>query len=131
VFLYTRNNGVAFSLFANSIVLIVLISVAVVVVSSLYVRMLNTGSLAIKLIFGLMMGGALSNLISRAQHAGYVVDFIAFRIPQIGFYFAIFNIADAAICVGVCLLFVMVLFGRFRRYSVSRWWIIRTTLLPA
>ncbi len=81
----------------------------------LYLRMLNTGSLWYKLIFGLIIGGALGNLIDRARHSGYVIDFIAFRIPQIGFYFAIFNLADAAISIGVFLLFVTLLFGNLRR----------------
>ncbi|MGH2507176.1 MAG: signal peptidase II, partial [Ktedonobacteraceae bacterium] len=37
-----------------------------------------------------------------------------FQIPQINFSFAIFNIADAAITVGVILLFVTLLFGGVR-----------------
>lgn len=111
---YIRNNGAAFSLFANSIVLVALILVAVGVISYMYARMINNGSLANKLIFGLIVGGALGNIIDRVRHSGYVVDFIAFRIPQINFYFAIFNIADAAISVGVFLLFVTVIFGSFR-----------------
>lgn len=112
---YIKNNGAAFSLFANSVVLVVLIVAAIAVISSLYLRMLNSGSLWLKLIFGLIIGGALGNLIDRARHSGYVVDFIAFRIPQIGFYFAIFNIADAAISVGIFLLFLTILFGGIRR----------------
>jgi signal peptidase II len=112
---YIRNNGAAFSLLANSLVLIILIVVAVGVISYLYLRMLNTGPLAYKLIFGLIIGGAVGNLIDRARHSGYVVDFIAFRIPQINFYFAIFNLADAAISVGVFLLFISLLFGNLRR----------------
>jgi len=96
---YIKNNGAAFSLFANSIVLVLLIVVAIGVIAYLYLRMLNTGSLGYKLIFGLIIGGAVSNLIDRAHHSGYVVDFISFRIPQINFYFAIFNLADAAISV--------------------------------
>ena len=112
---YIRNNGAAFSLFANSVVLIGLIIIAVGVIAYMYARMINSGSLTIKLIFGLIVGGALGNIIDRARHAGNVVDFIAFRIPQINFYFAIFNIADAAISVGVFLLFVALLFSSFRR----------------
>ncbi len=112
---YIQNNGAAFSLFSNSIVLVGLIIVAVGVISYMYARMVNNGSLAIKLIFGMIVGGALGNIIDRARHAGYVVDFIAFRIPQINFYFAIFNLADAAISVGVFLLFVTLLFSSFRR----------------
>lgn len=116
---YIRNSGAAFSLFANSIVLVGLIVIAVAVITYLYARMINTGSLAIKLIFGMIMGGALGNLIDRARHSGYVVDFIWFRIPQIGFYFAIFNVADAAISVGVFLLFITVLFGGLRRQPAT------------
>jgi signal peptidase II len=111
---YIRNNGAAFSLFANSAVLIVLILAAIALVIYLYARMINNGTLPYKLIFGMIIGGALGNLIDRVRHSGYVVDFISFRIPQIGFYFAIFNIADAAISVGVVLLFLLLLFGGLR-----------------
>ncbi len=62
---YIRNNGAAFSLFANSIVLVLLIAVAIGVIVYLYLRNINTGSLWYKLIFGLIIGGALSNLIDR------------------------------------------------------------------
>lgn len=111
---YIRNNGAAFSLFANSAILIGLITIAVVVICYIYARMINSGSLAIKLIMGMIVGGALGNIIDRIRHAGYVVDFIAFRIPQINFYFAIFNIADACISVGVFLFFVSLLVTSFR-----------------
>jgi signal peptidase II len=112
---YIKNNGAAFSLFANSIVLVLLIVVAIGVILYLYLRMLNTGSLWYKLIFGLIIGGALGNLIDRAHHSGYVVDFISFNIPQYNFHFAIFNLADAAISVGVILLFVTLLIGGLRK----------------
>lgn len=111
---YIQNNGAAFSLFANSVVLIGLITIAVGVICYIYARMINSGSLAIKLIMGLIVGGALGNIIDRIRHAGYVVDFIAFRIPQINFYFAIFNVADAAISVGVFLFFVALVASSFR-----------------
>lgn len=112
---YIQNNGAAFSLLANSAVLIALIIIAVGVICYIYARMINSGSLGIKLIMGMIVGGALGNIIDRVRHSGYVVDFIAFRIPQINFYFAIFNIADAAISVGVFLFFVALLVSSFRR----------------
>ncbi len=108
---FIKNNGAAFSLFANNIVLVLLIAVAIGVIAYLYIRNINTASLWYKLIFGLIIGGALSNLIDRVRHGGYVVDFISFNIPQFNFHFAIFNLADAAISVGVVLLFVTFLFG--------------------
>lgn len=112
---YIQNNGAAFTLFANSTVLALLIITAVAIIFYLYFRMLNNGPLAFKLVFGMIIGGAAGNLIDRAIHGGYVVDFIWFRIPQIGYSFAIFNIADASISIGVFLLFVLLLVGGFRR----------------
>ena len=112
---YIKNSGAAFGLFSNSALLILFIVAAIVIISYLYLRFLNTGTLGIKLVFGMIIGGALGNLIDRARHSGYVVDFIFFQIPQIGFRFAIFNLADASISVGVFLLFVMILFGGLRR----------------
>lgn len=112
---YIQNNGAAFSLFANTIILALLIIAAVAIIFYLYFRMLNNGPLAYKLVFGMIIGGAAGNLIDRAIRGGYVVDFIWFRIPQIGYSFAIFNIADASISVGVFLLFVLLLVGGLRR----------------
>jgi signal peptidase II len=108
----TRNSGAAFSMFNNgNLLLAVLIVVAIAVVVYLYVRMLNTGPLAYKIVFGMIIGGAIGNLLDRAFRGGSVVDFISFRIPELHYSFAIFNIADACISVGVFLLFVMVVFG--------------------
>lgn len=109
---YIQNSGAAFSLLKNTAVLVVLIAVAMIVVGYIYLRILNTGPLYYKVIFGLIIGGALGNVIDRIHNGGYVVDFIAFRIPQINFYFAIFNVADACITIGVLLLIVFIFFSR-------------------
>jgi signal peptidase II len=116
VIYYIQNRGAAFGMFfSNPLFLSVLIAAAIGVVAYLYLRMLNTGPLIYKLVFGMIIGGAIGNLLDRAHNGGYVTDFISFRIPQINFYFAIFNIADACISVGVCLLFVLILFGGLHR----------------
>ena len=112
---YIQNSGAAFSFLANNVVLAILIVVAICVIVYLYARMFNTGSLAFKLIFGLIIGGAAGNLIDRVLRGGNVVDFIFFRIPQIGYRFAIFNIADASISIGVFLLFLYILLGGLRK----------------
>lgn len=110
---YIQNTGAAFGMFKNTIFLALLIVVAIGVVAYLYIRMINSGPLLYKLVFGLIIGGALGNLIDRVHNGGFVVDFIFFRIPEIGYRFAIFNIADACISVGVFLLFVLIIFGGF------------------
>ena len=50
---------------------------------------------------GLVLGGALGNILDRLR-LGYVVDFLHFFWGQRHFY--VFNVADAAITVGVTLL---------------------------
>jgi len=57
---------------------------------------------------GLVLGGAIGNGIDRLAY-GAVVDFVLFHIG--GFQWYVFNIADAAIVVGVALL----LYGALRR----------------
>jgi signal peptidase II len=111
---YIQNSGAAFGSFKNNAILIVFIALAICVVAYLYIRIVNTGPLIYKIVFGMIIGGALGNLLDRAHNAGRVTDFISFRIPEINFYFAIFNIADACISVGVILLFILVLFGGLR-----------------
>lgn len=111
VFDYTQNSGAAFSMLKGNALLALFIIAAVGIVGYFYSRIWNTGTLSYKLVFGLIIGGALGNLLDRVIHGGYVVDFVSFRIPEIGFYFAIFNVADASISIGVFLLFVLLLFG--------------------
>ena len=112
ILFYIQNSGAAFSLLTNTTLLVILIAIAMIVVGYIYLRVLNSGPLYYKVIFGLIIGGALGNVIDRIHNGGYVVDFIAFRIPQINFYFAIFNVADACITIGVLLLFVFIFFTR-------------------
>ncbi len=50
---------------------------------------------------GLVLGGALGNIIDRVRY-GYVVDFIDLHWHSHHFY--VFNVADAAISIGVALL---------------------------
>lgn len=50
---------------------------------------------------GLVLGGAIGNIIDRARF-GYVVDFLHFFWGEWHFY--VFNVADAAITIGVILL---------------------------
>jgi signal peptidase II len=108
--IYVQNRGVAFSLLEGRASLYVLIVVAVGVVVWLYWRSRDNGSLLLKVTFGLIIGGAAGNLIDRLR-LGYVVDFIHFQIPAIGFSFAVFNVADSGISIGVILLIVLLLFS--------------------
>ncbi|SNS50577.1 signal peptidase II [Sphingomonas laterariae] len=61
---------------------------------------------------GLVLGGALGNIVDRARF-GYVVDFLG---PHIGdwYPFLVFNVADAAITIGVLLLVLRAFLTRDR-----------------
>ena len=102
---YVQNTGVAFSLFAGQNIKFALIFVALALIAYLYWRYRESPSLWLRLGFALVLGGAIGNLLDRFTR-GYVVDFIHFQIPSV-FNFAVFNVADSGITVGVILIAIV------------------------
>lgn len=72
----------------------------------------RTDRLVTGLAMGMIMGGAVGNLIDRVR-LGSVVDFLDVH-PMIPFFPWIFNVADAGISVGVALLLADTLIGSRR-----------------
>ena len=99
---YVQNTGVAFSLFAGQNIKFALIAVAFGLICYLYWRFRESATLWLRLGFALVLGGAIGNLLDRLTRT-FVVDFIHFQIPGY-FNFAVFNVADSAITVGVCVI---------------------------
>ena len=98
---YVENTGVSFGLFAGGMGSRVILSVLSVVVAAYIVRWLGTLRRRVAAIgAGLIVGGAVGNLYDRVLY-GHVVDFLDFS--GLGFPF-VFNVADAAINVGVACL---------------------------
>jgi signal peptidase II len=100
-FTYTQNPGAAFSIFTGSGRTIGLVAIGVVVFLLVLIGKSTRRSEAIGL--GLILGGALGNLIDRIARAdgfldGSVVDWIDW------WFIPTFNIADAALNVGVAVL---------------------------
>ena len=100
----THNRGVSFAMFqAGNIygvwMLIGLTSLLTIVV--LYLALKSKEKCEI-FAFSLIAGGALGNLFDRIR-LGAVIDFLDFH--AYGYHWPAFNIADSAICIGVCLLF--------------------------
>ena len=54
----------------------------------------------------ILLGGAIGNFIDRL-YLGEVVDFIDVLIPIINYDFPIFNIADAALTIGVVMVMIV------------------------
>jgi signal peptidase II len=111
---YVRNPGGAFGLFARANreivrpLLLGLTAVAVVVMVLIY-RSTPPDRLLVRLAFALIMGGAIGNLIDRLRF-DEVIDFIDVHWSH--YHWPAFNIADAAITVGVAILCWDLLFGK-------------------
>jgi len=96
----TRNHGVAFGFLPGSHVAVtVLIGVALAVLLVYFAR--NATRPWIWLPTGLLLGGALGNILDRVRH-GSVTDFV--KLP-LGW--PPFNLADASITLGVLILFLV------------------------
>ncbi|WP_127568051.1 signal peptidase II [Paenibacillus xylaniclasticus] len=95
-----RNTGAAFSMLENQRVffLIVTIIIAAGIVWYMLRTVRNNGKALLLTGLALVLGGALGNFIDRALK-GEVVDFLQFTFGS--YTFAIFNLADTAICIGV------------------------------
>jgi signal peptidase II len=100
---HARNPGAALGLFQGLpvAVFIVLTLVALGFILSFYRRVPANDRLS-GLSLGLIVAGALGNLVDRAFRGGEVVDFLQFDLGL--FIFPDFNVADSAIVVGVLLL---------------------------
>ena len=108
-----RNTGAAFSFAEGFTVVFSLIAAAVAVVIIRSARRLFSTAWAVTL--GLVLGGALGNLIDRVFRdpgflRGGVVDFVSVFGPD-GSVFPVFNVADSAIVCGAILLVVLTLVG--------------------
>ena len=71
---------------------------------------LENKKIILMIIYGLLLGGALGNLIDRIFR-GYVIDFISVRLP-FNYDFPVFNVADIAVVVSCILLVIFSLKGQ-------------------
>jgi len=94
------NPGISYGLFAQDTHFrrALLIAFAVVTSMALVVWIARTRSVMLAISLGLIIGGALGNAIDRVIY-GAVADFISLHAN--GFYWYVFNIADAVIVAGV------------------------------
>lgn len=97
------NTGVSFGMFANdggaARWILIGVALAIVLALSIWLRWADTRLMAVSL--GLVIGGALGNVVDRILY-GAVVDFLDFH--AMGYHWPAFNVADAAIVIGVGLL---------------------------
>jgi signal peptidase II len=101
---YTENHGISLGLFQASSdamrwVLVAITSAIAVGVAWWLTREEKKGD---QIALGMVLGGAIGNILDRTRH-GYVVDFADLHFGEFRPFF-IFNVADAAISIGVAIL---------------------------
>jgi len=106
---HARNTGAAFSIAEGQT--LVLSVIALIVVAAIIRTARRLGSTAWAVSLGLILGGALGNLTDRMLRApgplrGAVVDWIDLQV------WPVFNLADSALVVGVCLAVFLEVRGR-------------------
>jgi len=99
---HINNTGAAFGMFQNGGLIFAILAVIVSLVIIYYSFNLPEGQWGMRVVLGLQLGGALGNLIDRVLF-GTVTDFVSVGT------FAIFNVADASISIGVALLVGMMI----------------------
>jgi signal peptidase II len=108
---YVRNTGAVFGLFRSlsdpwrGVLLTLVPLLAIVLVIVMAVRT-PPGRLRPLVALGMILGGALGNLVDRIR-LGSVVDFLDVYVGS--YHWPAFNLADSAICIGVGLLILDIL----------------------
>ena len=99
-FVYERNTGVAFSFLAGTGALVYAVT-GLALAGLVTFMMLRPGRKLLWLPTGMLVGGAIGNLIDRVT-IGSVIDFI--KLP----HWPAFNLADTCITVGVIILVLVI-----------------------
>jgi signal peptidase II len=98
-----RNIGAAFSILSGGRILLIILGI--IAIDAIYLLFIYNKELTKKdqILYGLLMGGILGNLLDRIFY-GYVVDYLDFKI--FGYDFPIFNLADILITISVILIII-------------------------
>ncbi len=110
-FALVMNRGVSFGLFNSnqSLNAVVFALIAAAIVAALLIWLARARDRLLQIAIGLVVGGAVGNVVDRLR-LGAVVDFLDFHVGE--WHWFIFNLADAAISIGVGLMVIDGLRGR-------------------
>lgn len=100
---YAENTGMAFSLFSGNGWALGVVSAVCILLGWRILHRCRLGTVS-RIASMLMLGGAVGNMIDRFCF-GYVVDMFDVLFMD----FAVFNVADAALCVGAVLMAISLL----------------------
>lgn len=107
---YVHNTGAAFSMLEGKIIFFYIVTIVALIILVMFYRSLKEYQWMQKIGVMMMMSGTIGNLIDRIQFQ-YVRDFLDFII--FGYDFAIFNVADSFLVVGIIIVIVDELMEEF------------------
>jgi signal peptidase II len=94
---YVRNQGAAFGIMQGQQLFFIVVTIAIIVAVIIFYKELPLHNIMNRIALGLILGGAIGNLIDRIR-LGYVIDFIDLRV------WPVFNVADSAVVIAVVIL---------------------------
>ena len=95
---YIRNTGAAWGMFSGQTHALSLLALAMLVALVVFRRKIMPPGALHRVGLGLLCGGIVGNLFDRLR-LDYVTDFVDLHVR--GWHWPAFNVADAAICIGV------------------------------
>ncbi|WP_237168435.1 signal peptidase II [Paracoccus shandongensis] len=113
-FVLVRNEGVSFGMLSGVVPWWVLTLLSLAIVTVLASWLWSAQSRVLSVALGLIIGGALSNVLDRIRH-GAVTDFLDLHLAA--YHWPAFNLADMAIVVGTALLLLDSLISPKRKLS--------------
>ncbi len=105
---HIQNKGAAFGLFPDQTVFFIIVTLFTILLILFFHQRLSKKEGSLSWALGLILGGALGNLIDRIRLKA-VIDFLDFSLK--GHHWPSFNIADSAITIGA----VILLFSVFKK----------------
>ena len=111
-FTYTENNGISLGLLnaTNPVGRWMLVALTSAIAIGVAIWIGREKNRLDQIALGMVLGGALGNILDRARH-GYVVDFADLHFGTFR-PFLVFNVADAAISIGVVILLLRAFLSR-------------------
>jgi signal peptidase II len=95
---YVRNTGAAWGILGGQNVSLTILSIVMLAAILVFRRSFLSDTWEHRVALGLMVGGIVGNLMDRLR-LGWVTDFLDFYWKR--YHWPCFNVADAAICIGV------------------------------
>ena len=112
---YIQNRGAAFGMLADRREVFLIISTIAIIAMAVYLVLTRCDRLWWMIGIGMLVGGGIGNMIDRIL-LGYVVDFMYVALID----FAIFNVADCFVCIGVAILMYLSILDIVRDYQKEK-----------